>query len=199
MTPTAPHCLQPLLAGKRCIAAGAALMPLAAAAHDGAASHAFMAGLAHPFGGLDHLAAMLAVGFWSALAARRGSRDLWLAPAVFLALLLAGALIGAAGVQLPALEPMIASSLLMFGLLVATRAALPMPATIALSGCFALYHGAAHGEVLGGLALTGMLLGSALLHGFGLLTGRALRDGSRWWTRAAGCVLGGFGALLLLA
>jgi hypothetical protein len=53
------------------------------------------------------------------------------------------------------------------------------------------------GEVSEGLALTGMLLGSRLLRGLGLLFGRALRDGSRWPARAAGGTAGDFGAPLL--
>ena len=77
----------------------------------------FIDGLLHPLTGLDHLAAMLAVGFWSALSARR----LWTAPLAFAAMLLAGALLGLAGMALPAVEPMIAASLLVLGLLVALR------------------------------------------------------------------------------
>ena len=47
----------------------------------------------------------------------------WASPAM----LLAGALMGLAGVQLPAVEPMIAASLLVLGLLVVTRLRLPGP------------------------------------------------------------------------
>ena len=75
------------------------------------ASHAttFLTGFLHPLTGLDHLAAMVAVGLWSALAARRAWPDLLWAPFGFAAMLLAGALMGLQGVQLPAVEPMIAS------------------------------------------------------------------------------------------
>ena len=74
-------------------------------------------GLLHPLTGLDHLAAMLAVGFWSALTARR----VWTAPLAFAAMLLLGALLGLTGIELPAVEPLIAASLLVLGLLVALR------------------------------------------------------------------------------
>ena len=65
----------------------ALLAPALAFAHPGAlADHAhtsFMAGLLHPLTGADHLAAMLAVGVWSALAIR----PVWLAPLAFVAML----------------------------------------------------------------------------------------------------------------
>ncbi|MDP1966141.1 MAG: HupE/UreJ family protein, partial [Reyranella sp.] len=39
-----------------------------ALAHVGhGATASFMAGVAHPFGGLDHIAVMIAVGLWAAL------------------------------------------------------------------------------------------------------------------------------------
>ena len=51
-------------------------------------------GFLHPFTGLDHLAAMLAVGFWSALSTRR----VWLAPMAFANMLLVGAVMGLSGI-----------------------------------------------------------------------------------------------------
>jgi urease accessory protein len=96
-----------------------------------------MAGLLHPLTGADHLAAMVAVGLWSALVARRAWPDLLWAPLGFAALLLAGAVLGLAGVGMPAVEPMIAASLLVLGLLVATRVRLPGLAAAALVGVFA--------------------------------------------------------------
>ena len=130
----------------------------------------------HPFTGLDHLVAMLAVGVWSALAAAQpGWRSLAAAPLSFAALLWIGALLALGGASLPAVEPMIATSLLVLGLLVATRRALPTPAGMALVGGFALFHGAAHGaELAGPAALAGMVLATGLLHGAGLLIGLQL-------------------------
>src|SRR5690606_25471009 len=80
----------------------------------------FAAGLLHPLTGLDHLLAMLAVGLWSALT-HQSLRRAMLAPVVFLIMLFAGAMLGIMGVQLPLVEPMIMASLLILGLLVATR------------------------------------------------------------------------------
>ena len=59
-------------------------------AHTGAESHihnSFLSGLAHPLFGLDHLAAMVAVGLWSALSARRAGRELLWGPMGFAAML----------------------------------------------------------------------------------------------------------------
>lgn len=183
---------------------GAAMLPLAASAHvgaDAAAHHGLVAGLLHPLTGSDHLLAMLSVGAWSALATPRGDRAALLrAPAVFAALLLAGALLGAAGVTLPAVEPMIAASLLVLGLLVALRRALPPAAGALLVGGFALFHGAAHGGELGGAAaLAGMVVTTALLHAGGIGLGTLLRDRARWLAIAAGGATALFGAGLLIA
>ena len=48
----------------------------------------FWAGLGHPFAGLDHLLAMVAVGLW---ASQLGGRALWAIPASFVAAMAAGA------------------------------------------------------------------------------------------------------------
>ena len=182
--------------------------PLLASAHvgaDGATPHAhgigFLQGFLHPFTGLDHLAAMVAVGLWSALSARN-ARDLPWAPAGFAAMLLAGALLGLAGVQVPAVEPMIAASLLTIGLLVATRLRLPGPVAAAVVGAFAIFHGVAHGfELAGdsgaGAAVAGMVLATALLHTAGIAIGWTLRRRGVWLARAVGGAVALLGVALL--
>ena len=68
----------------------------------------------------------------------------------------------------------------------------------ALAALFALFHGAAHGAELQGMAaLAGMVLATALLHGVGLWAGHALRRRSVWWPRAAGIAASLVGAVLL--
>lgn len=155
-------------------------------------------GLLHPFTGLDHLAAMLAVGFWSALNTRR----VWLAPLAFASMLLVGALLGLSGITLPALEPLVAATVLALGLLVATRAQFPGPVAAALAGGFALFHGMAHGVEFSGAsplaALVGMVAGTAALHGLGLTVGLVLRSHSVWWPRLAGAALALWGGALLV-
>jgi urease accessory protein len=190
----------------RALVALLAALPLAAAAHTGADAglhHGFAAGFLHSLTGFDHLAAMLAVGLWSALAARRAWPDLLWAPLGFAAMLLAGALAGLAGAWMAApVEPMIAASLLVLGLLVLTRWRLPAPAGVALVGLFALFHGLAHGHELAGegaaaLTLAGMVGATVLLHLLGIAVGWSLRHANRWLPRAAGAAVAVLGLALL--
>lgn len=181
-------------------------LPLAALAHTGADAgvhhHGLLAGFTHPLTGADHLAAMVAVGLWSALAARRAWPDLLWAPLAFAGMLLAGALMGLAGLQLPAVEPMIAASLLVLGLLVATRAHLPVGVAVSVVGLFAVFHGMAHGRELAGtqdvaLTLAGMVAATLLLHTAGIVVGWALRHANAWLPRIAGAGVVALGATLL--
>ena len=58
------------MSNKSVLAITLALITNAAVAHPqagGAHAHDFFSGFAHPFTGLDHLLAMLAVGIWSCL------------------------------------------------------------------------------------------------------------------------------------
>ena len=156
-------------------------------------------GLLHPLTGMDHLAAMLAVGFWSALTARR----VWTTPLAFAAMLLLGALLGLNGIELPAVEPMIAASLLVLGLLVALRTRLPAVLAATLVGVFAIFHGMAHGTELHGAAsfwapLLGMLISTLCLHVAGLGLGLALRCQNPWLPRMAGAAVTLLGGTLLL-
>lgn len=198
---------------RRTILAGLGLATSAAFAHTGEMGHAhgadaftsFAQGALHPLTGLDHLAAMVSVGLWSALTARDGSRAMWTAPAAFAMTLLVGALLGLAGLSLPGVEPMIAASLLVMGLLVSTRTALPTVAGGALVAVFALFHGLAHGAELGGgqgtAALAGMVISTAALHAVGIALGLALRrqpaSAGRWAPRLTGLGVAIFGATLL--
>lgn len=192
------HRLRPVLI--RSALALIAALPLLAQAHGTDASHthgglrSLAAGLTHPFTGADHLLAMLSVGLWSGLCLGRR----WLAPLVFVVLLVLGALTASSSSLLLSLqEPLIAASVLALGLLVALRWSWPPVAAAALVGVFAWSHGLAHGQELGGapLALLGMAAGTALLHGAGLVLGAWLQQRPRWASR----VLGGSIALTGLA
>ncbi|MDM0014557.1 HupE/UreJ family protein [Variovorax sp. J22P168] len=183
----------------------AVLLPLAANAHTGADAgmhHGFVAGFLHPLTGVDHLAAMVAVGLWSALTARRAWPDLLWAPLGFASMLCVGAVLGLGGFVLPGVEPMIAASLLVLGLLVVTQRRLPPLAAAALVGVFAVFHGAAHGMELAGEAgaaatLAGMLAATVLLHAAGIALGWSLRHGHRWLPRIAGAGVALLGLALL--
>jgi urease accessory protein len=156
----------------------------------------------HPLLGLDHLAAMVAVGLWSALAARKAGPELAWGPVGFAGMLLVGAVLGLQGVAVPAVEPMIAASLLVTGLLVVSRWRVPGLVAAAGVGLFAVFHGVAHGQELAGQAsawptLAGMLAATALLHGAGLAAGWALRQRTVWISRAAGMAVALMGGALL--
>lgn len=163
----------------------AVLLATPALAHTGQGeASGFAYGLAHPIGGLDHLLAMAAVGLWSAIALPRG--QVLAAPFAFVAAMLAGAGLAFAGLALPAVEGMIAASVLILGLMVATRAKLPVAAGAGVAALFALFHGFAHGaEAAGGIAayMAGFAISTAAIHlagvGLGLaLTGRRLAEGA---------------------
>jgi urease accessory protein len=184
----------------------ASALSISASAHTGVEAHShsgFISGFVHPLFGLDHLAAMVAVGLWSALAARKAGPELAWGPVGFAAMLLAGAVLGLQGVAVPAVEPMIAASLLVTGLLVVSRLRVPGLVAALGVGAFALFHGVAHGLELAGEAsawptLAGMLTATVLLHCAGLAAGWALRQRTVWLARAAGAGVAAFGGALLL-
>lgn len=191
---------------KRTLLALVALFPTLAYAHIGADAgihhdSAFLMGFTHPYTGLDHMAAMITVGIWSMLVFRHSRRSVWGVPVAFASLLLAGGEIGFAGTDMPIVEPMIAASLLVLGLLVALRIKLPLLMGATLVGTFAIFHGVAHGSELPAeqalAALSGMVIGTLLLHIVGMLLGRFVLERNVWLPRIAGAtvVLAGLGLL----
>ncbi len=173
------------------------LAPGLALAHtsgDGA-GHGFAEGVSHPFTGLDHLMAMVGIGIWSAMTARRW----WLAPGAFALMVLAGALAWPTGLALSAVEGLVALSLVVVGALMASRARWPAAAMSALAGGFAVFHGAAHGaELAGASAMAGMVIGTAILHCIGLAAGFAIRPLHPAWHRLTGAAVSLFGIATLL-
>jgi urease accessory protein len=161
----------------------AVTMPTVAFAHTGVSdASGFMHGFAHPLGGIDHVLAMVAVG---TLAAYLGGRSLWPVPAAFVAMMAAGGLLGASGVNIPFVELGIAASVIVLGAIVALRWSPPSAGATALVGFFALFHGHAHGTEMpadaSGLQYAlGFILATALLHAAGIGLGLgAGRIGSR--------------------
>ena len=200
MTNNAPLSSGPSSRFARCaVPCALLLLSTTASAHGGqlddawhGTTAAIAAGWAHPYSGADHLAAMLAVGLWSALT----MRCMWLVPLVFATMLLVGALLGRAGVAWSAVEPAIAASALVLGLLVLTRSRWPAAAGLALAAVFALAHGIAHGQQLGkargSWVLAGLLTATLLLHTVGIALGLAAQRGSflqRGLPRASGAAV----------
>jgi urease accessory protein len=154
---------------RNCLIGLLALVVLAAAAPAqahiiGAAGAGWTQGFSHPFSGLDHSLAMVAVGIW---AAQTGRPALWVLPVVFPVALAAGGLLGFAGLPVPGIEAGIAASVLGLGLLITLQAKPPLALSIALVALFALFHGHAHGTEL-------PLAASPLLYGLGFLLATGL-------------------------
>lgn len=187
---------------KTTIAALAALATGAgpALAHTGA-GHAdgFIAGIAHPVGGLDHLLAMLSVGIWSALSSPGRTGRVWVAPAAFVAAMLVGATAGYLELPLPMVETGIAASVILLGLMILARVELPVALGAAVVALFAIYHGHAHGaEATGAIVayMAGFAVATATLHvagiGLGLLMTRV-----RFAAQTAGAAIAAAGAYIL--
>ena len=120
----------------------AACVPLPVAAHpDHSVAHDGWAGFLHPLTGIDHLLAMFAVGLW---AARLGRGAMWTLPAVFAFAMVIGAVLALSSIVLPAIEPMIAISVIALGTLVAAGVRLSLLAGALLVAAFAVFHGYAH-------------------------------------------------------
>jgi urease accessory protein len=132
--------------------------------------HSLLTGFSHPWFGLDHLLAMVAIGLW---AAHLKGRALWAVPLGFLGMMTAGAGFAQLGGQLPGAETAIVGSNLILGLMIMAMLRLPVPASAALAGLLAIAHGYAHGSEMpthaSGLSYgLGFLVATAILHAIGL-------------------------------
>lgn len=180
---------------------------IAALAVLGAASPAFAhpghgdglaAGLTHPFTGIDHLLAMVAVGLW---ASQIGRPALWVLPVVFPALMAVGAAVGIFGMPMPWVEVGIVASVIALGALVAFGIKASLPVSAALVGLFALFHGYAHGtempvDASGALYAIGFVASTAVLHGIGLALGLSLKRPVL--LRTAGGTIAALGLILVV-
>ncbi len=171
----------------------------AAWAHPGHDVSGFAAGLMHPFSGLDHLLAMVAVGLW---AVQGGGRKIWLLPATFMTMLAAGAGIAMHWQGLPLVEAGIAVSVLALGLLTALSLQLPASLGVAITALFGLLHGYAHGLELPQSAAPveyalGFLAATATLHLSGIGLGVATHRHYAALSRLVGGAIAISGAYLL--
>lgn len=157
------------------------LLPATALAHPGHADSGLWSGFAHPFSGLDHILAMIAVGVW---AARNSGKQFWYPPAAFLVGMVAGGMLGFDGVQPAFMESAIAASALAAALLAALAMRLPLAAQTVIAALFAVWHGIAHGLELPVVVaplvfIVGFLAATALLLGAGLVLGKMLQHANR--------------------
>jgi urease accessory protein len=171
----------------------------AALAHPGHNISGFAAGLTHPFSGLDHLLAMVAVGLW---AAQSRGRKIWLLPAIFMTMLAVGAGLATQWQALPLVEAGIATSVLALGLLIALSFRLPAMLGVAVTALFGLLHGYAHGLELPQSAspaayALGFLAATATLHFSGILIGVFTRNRFAMLARSLGIAIAASGVWML--
>lgn len=171
-----------------------ALVPTLAYAHPGhgADTGGIGWGLAHPFTGLDHVLAMIAVGLW---AVQLGKRAIWLLPLSFVSAMATGAALGMNALRLPFVEPAILAGVIGLGAVIAFAARLPLGASAALVSVAALFHGQAHGSGIspgtaGFGTVMGLVVATVLLHVLGLAGGLGLqRIAQHRVIRAAGATI----------
>lgn len=170
--------------------------------HDPARMGGWLDGFLHPFVGLDHLAAMVAVGAIAALAFR--SLPIWSPPLTFVGAMVAGGAIGFAGTEFGGIETVIAASVLVGGLVLLAAKQAPLGwwllPLVAIAGAA---HGNAHGLEAPATAapmtyVVGFVIATTILHGAGAGAGFAMRrfDLGRI---VGGAVLAVFGVTLVAA
>lgn len=167
--------------------------------------HGILSGIGHPVLGFDHLFFIVAIGIAAAYTGR-----LLMAPLGYVAGMLAGVGLILAGVALPAVEVVIACSLLVAGVVLMMGRKLALPVYMALFGLLGLFHGWAFGAALagqeGGAALSvtiGYLLGLAVVQwGIAVAAGwtikRVAASAGQMAPRLAGGMVAGAGLFLVL-
>jgi len=140
---------------------------------EGGQAAGFVTGLQHPWSGLDHILAMIAVGLWGA---QLGSPALWLLPIAFPMMMAVGAMMGLVGIPVPGVEIGIALSAIVLGAMILAEVHPKLAVAIAIVGIFAIFHGHAHGTELpdgqsGLLYSMGFVIATGCLHGVGVALG----------------------------
>jgi urease accessory protein len=133
----------------------------------------FITGLQHPWSGLDHVLAMIAVGLWGA---QLGNPAMWVLPVIFPMVMSLGAMMGLLGIPLPGIEIGIALSAILLGAMVVGEVRPKLVIAAVLVGFFAVFHGHAHGTELpagqsGMLYSMGFVIATGILHGIGITIG----------------------------
>lgn len=160
----------------------------------------FLTGAKHPWSGLDHVLAMIAVGLWGA---QLGNPAMWLLPVTFPMVMSMGAMMGLLGIPLPGAEIGIALSAILLGAMVLGELRPSMVIAALLVGCFAIFHGHAHGTELppgqsGLLYSMGFVMATGCLHGVGIGLGLVHRwPAGRLALRGAGACIAVMGVTFL--
>jgi len=152
----------------------ALLAPSVALAHvEKGQAIGFITGLQHPWSGLDHVLAMIAVGIWGA---QLGNPAMWLLPVTFPMVMSMGAMMGLLGIPLPGIEIGIALSAILLGSMVMGEIRPKLIIAALLVSFFAIFHGHAHGTELpagqsGMLYSMGFVMATGVLHCIGITVG----------------------------
>lgn len=160
----------------------------------------FVAGLGHPWSGLDHVLAMIAVGLWGA---QLGNPAMWLLPVTFPIVMSLGAMMGLLGIPLPGVEIGIAVSATILGGVVLGEVRPKLAVAAVLVGFFAVFHGHAHGTELpagqsGLLYSMGFVIATGCLHGIGIIIGLVHRwPAGKLALRGAGALISAMGIFFL--
>lgn len=144
-----------------------------AEAHPGHGAVSFAHGFTHPFTGIDHIVAMVAVGLFATMLSGKAR---YLVPSSFVAMMVAGAAVGLNGVALPFVETGILASMVVLSAAVALRWNASISLAMGLCGFFAVFHGFAHGaemplDVAGFEYGAGFVVATLILHAAGLSAG----------------------------
>jgi urease accessory protein len=137
----------------------------------------FFSGFTHPLLGPDHLLAMVSVGIWGA---ELGAPAIWALPITFPLIMAIGGAAGIVGLPLPGTEFIVACSVIVLGILVATGLRLSLPFALIIIGIFAFAHGHAHGSEMPNSAdalafSVGFVIATGLLHALGICIGLLVR------------------------
>lgn len=180
--------------------AGSLIAPSAFAHSNLLMESSLISGLLHPLTGIDHLLALLAVGFWAGQQHLKQNR---LVPITLFSMLLSGFFLALNGLLLPAIETGIAVSVLVLGLMVSKVINLKSAVALPLIALFAVFHGSAHGAELGSAGViafaTGFMVSTSLLFWAGKTLAdqisRTIPKLNAW----AGAGIALFGAMFLVA
>ena len=160
----------------------------------------FVTGLEHPWSGLDHVLAMIAVGIWGA---QMGNPALWILPVTFPMVMSLGAMMGLLGFPLPGIETGIAVSAILLGAMVLGEVKPKLYIAAVMVGFFAIFHGHAHGTELpagqsGLLYSMGFVIATGVLHGIGITIGLIHRwPAGKLALRGAGAFIAAMGFVFL--
>ena len=156
-------------------------------------------GLLHPVLGFDHLLAMIAVGL---LSVQLGRKHVFKLPSAFVFFLMVGGILGLLNIALPAVEGIIAISVLVLGFAIASQARIGALLAYPMVAIFAVFHGYAHGAEVPIMDnpttdILGLMLASAILHLIGVGIGSVAKNTRLRGLLGAGCAGIGLHMVLL--